>query len=309
MFAQKKTRYQTLFFYKDSNDLNENEKLNDQEINQNQDVKALHDLFFSAIKTRQDILNFEEFIRNMPTAFDECPYPLFHFFADGMYTREIHINKGDLVVGAIHRNDYFVNVLKGRLWVVSEFGSWEIIAPASFSAKAGVKHIVFTIEDTVWTDIHRTNKTSVAEAEKEIFVESYKEFDRCKKVHEVLGLSETDEALKNYKKFDDIVKQPESFIVIKQSEIDGLGVFAKREISEGEKITARIKNSRTYAGRYVNHSEEPNSEAITEDDMGFFLVTEKISRDSEITVNYSNVRDCSKSLDRFLLCQDGLQVQ
>ena len=289
--------------------LNKNKASNSQTINKNEDRDALCFLFFSVIKNRQDILNFEKYIRSMPTAFDQCPYPIFHSFADGMYTREIHINKGDLAVGAIHRNDYFVNVLKGRLWVVSEFGSREIIAPDSFIAKAGVKHIVFTLEDTVWTDTHKTDKTSIDKAEKEIFVESYEEFDRCKKIHEVLGLDEDDESLKNYKKFDDIIKQPESFIVIKQSKIDGLGVFAKRRISKGEKITARIRNSRTYAGRYVNHSDEPNSEAITEDDKGLFLVTKEIENNSEITVNYSDVRDCAKSLDRYLSCQDGSQAQ
>lgn len=274
-----------------------------------EDVQSLHSLFFLTTKTREDILNFEQVIRNMPLAFDECPYPLFHSFADGMYTREIHINKGDLVVGAIHRNDYFVNVLKGHLWVVSEFGSREVIAPTSFIAKAGVKHIVFTIEDTVWTDTHKTKQTSIDKAEKDIFVESYEELDRCKKIHEVLGLSEDDEALKNYKKFDDIVKQPESFIVIKKSKIEGLGVFAKRDINKGERIIARIKNSRTYAGRYVNHSGEPNSEAIAEDDKGLFLVIKKIKKNSEITVNYSDVRDRAKSLDRCLSCQDGSQVR
>ena len=274
-----------------------------------EDVRDLHNLFFVNIKTRQDILDFEQVIKNMPSAFDECPYPIFHSFADGMYTREIHINKGDLVVGAIHQNDYFVNVLNGHLWVVSEFGSREIIAPCSFVAKAGVKHIVFTLEDTVWSDTHKTNKTSIDEAEKEIFAGSYEEFDRGKKIHEVLGLPEDDEALINYKKHDDIIKQPESFIVIKQSKIDGLGIFAKRDIDKGEKITARIKFSRTYAGRYVNHSDEPNSEAITEDDKGFFFVTKRINKNSELTVNYSDVRNCSRSLDRYLSCQDLSQVQ
>lgn len=282
--------------------------MNAQELLIVEDVQALHSLFFYTVKTRGDILNFEQVIKNMPTAFDECPYPVFHSFADGMYTREIHINKGDLAVGAIHRNDYFVNVLKGRLWVVSEFGSREVIAPDSFVAKAGVKHIVFTLEDTVWTDTHKTNKTVIADAEKEIFVESYALFDKDKKIHEVLGLTEEDDALNSYKRTDDIIDQPESFIEIKKSKIDGLGVFTKKELKIGERITARIKNSRTYAGRYVNHSDEPNSEAITEDGKGFYSVLTQIKKHSEITVNYSNVRNCSESLDRYLLCQDGSQV-
>lgn len=142
-----------------------------------EDAIALHDMFFYETKSRQDILNLQEYIESMPTSFNECPYPLFHSFADGMYTREIHFNKGDLIVGAIHKNEYFVNVLKGRLWVVSEFGAKEIVAPASFTAKAGVKHIGFTLEDTVWSDTHKVSSNNVEDAEKEIFADSYEELD------------------------------------------------------------------------------------------------------------------------------------
>lgn len=267
------------------------------------DMLVLHDLFFNLTKTREDVLNLESVIKNMPTAFEECPYPLFHSFADGMYTREIHINAGDLVVGAIHRNEYFVRVLKGRLWVVSEFGSKEILAPNSFVAKAGVKHIVFTLEDTVWTDTHRTDKTKIKEAEAEIFVDSYEELDRDKSIHNTFGLDIDDEALHAYKKTTDLIEQPEAWVEVSQSEINGNGVFVTHDIKPGEKITARIDNGRTPAGRYTNHSEYPNSEPILEDNKGYFSALREIKKGDEITVNYRDVRDKARLLDGYILCQ------
>lgn len=143
-------------------------------------LAGLHEIFFDKIKTRKDLLEYDAHIRNMPTAYDECPYPLFHSFADGIYTREIHMNGGDLIVGKIHKNEYFVNVMKGRLWVVSEFYAKDIIAPYTFSPQAGVKHICFTLEDTVWIDTHRVRSSNIEDAEKEIFADSYAELDEYK---------------------------------------------------------------------------------------------------------------------------------
>ena len=148
------------------------------ELTEQENHAILHDVFFNLVKTRKDILKLEDYITHMDTSYDECPYPIFHSFADGMYTRQIHVNKGDLIVGAIHRNEYFVNVLKGRIWIVSEFGAKEIVAPASFTAPAGVKHIGYTLEDTVWTDTHKVSSDNIEEAEKELFVDSYEELDR-----------------------------------------------------------------------------------------------------------------------------------
>jgi len=148
------------------------------------ELATWHEIFFENIKCREDIIAFEQIIKDMETSFDECPYPIFHSFADGMYTREMHARGGDLIVGAIHRNEYFVNVLQGHLWVVSEFGAKEIKAPASFKVKAGTKNIGFTLEDTVWVDTHKVSSNTVEEAEKEIFVDSYEEFDRLNNTYD-----------------------------------------------------------------------------------------------------------------------------
>lgn len=296
-------------FMKDNNLNNAAESLNLKP----EDLYLLHKKFFRKIKTREDVLKFEKGIKDMDTAFDECPYPLFHSFADGMYTREIHFNKGDLIVGAIHKNEYFVNVLKGRLWVVSEFGAKEIIAPASFTAKAGVKHIGFTLEDTVWSDTHKVNAVNVEEAEKEIFSSSYKDLDNHNRViqsefsnmcddlgmteKEIRVASETDESLIDWK------ADP---IEIRSSSIEGQGVFVTKDVKVGQIIAlARDGNKRTFAGRYVNHSNNPNSSGIVEQGNGYFIATKDIKNGEEVTANYREITEKSKKLDGELLCLDG----
>ena len=273
---------------------------------------ALYDIFFHKVKTREDVLDLEDQIKKMPTAYNKCPYRMFHSFANGMYTRDIHIDKGDLAVGAIHRSDYFVNVLKGHLWVVSEFGSREIIAPYSFIAKAGVKHIVFTLEDTVWTDTHKTSMTTIKEAEKEIFVDSYEELDRLNRVMEYsamckeIDLSE-DDAYQVARTESDLMEQADQApIEIRESNIEGLGVFVTRDINKGNRIAlARQDNKRTPAGRYTNHSDRPNAGALIDNKKGFFFALKTIKKGSEVTVDYRDVRNKAVLLDEYLSCLDG----
>lgn len=146
-------------------------------ISDNQKLDCIHEMFFGKEHSRTDLMTLDRSIRALPGSFDKCPYPLFHSFVNGMYIREIHFNAGHLIVGAIHKNEYFVNVLKGRIWIISEFYAKDIIAPYSFSPQAGVKHICFTLEETIWVDANRANSTDVEKAKKEIFADSYEELD------------------------------------------------------------------------------------------------------------------------------------
>ena len=138
----------------------------------------LLNIFFNMLKTRDDVLDFEAFVKQLPGAFTDCPYEYHHSFVGGMYRREVHFPAGHLIVGAIHATDYIVNVLSGRILIASEFGASEVLAGANFMAKKGVKHIGYTLEDTVWVDTYRTNTTTIEEAEKELYADSYAQYDR-----------------------------------------------------------------------------------------------------------------------------------
>lgn len=262
---------------------------------QDNDASLVISQIFNNITTREGLLDLAEFVGNMPSNLGEDPFPLFHSFADGMYKREIHIPKDHIVVGKIHRNEYFVNVLKGHLWCVSEFGVKNLIAPCSFKAPKGVKHIVYTLEDTVWSDTSKTDKTNVKEAEKELFAESYEELE-YKNVIEELDINES--TVQRMLTTDDLIDQPENWIEIKESDIQGVGVFTTQDIKSGEHIaTARVKDNRTPAGRYANHSDCPNAVCKLNEQYMVFSAIEDIKENSEITLDYRNVRDTAMKLD------------
>ena len=60
------------------------------------------------LNMRSKILQFEEEMAKAPDIFrgDSEKCPLRHFFADGVYVREIFIPKGMLIVGKIHKHSH-----------------------------------------------------------------------------------------------------------------------------------------------------------------------------------------------------------
>ena len=76
---------------------------------------------------------------------------------------------------------------------------------------------------------------------------------------------------------------------LKKSNIEGLGVFATRIIKKGKIIGyGKINNTRTLAGRYVNHSLHHNAKFYSfRDNDNMILVAEsKILKGQEIVTNY-----------------------
>ena len=72
-----------------------------------------------------------------------------------------------------------------------------------------------------------------------------------------------------------------------ESEIDGLGLFAKNEIRDGDLVAiARAGDKRTTTGRYTNHHPDPNSFFIEIDDCIWAVAKRSIKQDEEITVDY-----------------------
>lgn len=88
-----------------------------------------------------------------------------HRFANGLYAREVTLPAGSTAVGHRHTQEHIVIISKGRVRVVTEGGTEEITAPATMVVPAGRKNCVHALEETVWTTVHATPATSVAEAE------------------------------------------------------------------------------------------------------------------------------------------------
>lgn len=90
--------------------------------------------------------------------------PIRHYFAAGLFAREISIRAGCQIVGAVHKQDSLIVLSKGRLIMATEDGPKEIAAPHTHLCKAGTQNAVYVLEDCVWTNFHPNpdNETDIA---------------------------------------------------------------------------------------------------------------------------------------------------
>ena len=124
---------------------------------------------------RSIILRLQDFLQNeMPDSVKINP-PVKHYFAKGVYAREMLIPKGTLIVGKIHKHDHLNIISYGRCEVATDEKIQMLEGPLTFTSPVGVKRVVLAHEDTLWTTIHVTSETDLDASEKETIAESYDE--------------------------------------------------------------------------------------------------------------------------------------
>lgn len=240
----------------------------------------------------------------------ECPVT--HKFGPGVYMREVFLPKGALVIGH-HQNFEHMNIfLKGKITFSTEKGPVDLVAPMTFVSKPGRK-IAYIHEDSVWINVYSTNETNVEKLEQKYLTKSetfLRDLDEKEKISLLtskvnnddfeLFLSECGFSKELVKQIavneEDMIGLPSGNYKIKtgKSPIDGTGLFATGNISLNEVIApARIGLKRTIAGRYTNHSMNPNAKMVDGSNGNIYLVaTKQITGclgghdGEEITVDY-----------------------
>ena len=106
-------------------------------------------------------------------------YPLKHHMEGGLYTREIFMPKGHLTVSFIHKQQHPSFLLQGKVSFLNDEGKIVTIeAPHTVFTQVGTQRIFYIHEDTKWVCVHKTNATTVEEAEKEIYASDYKQLPK-----------------------------------------------------------------------------------------------------------------------------------
>jgi hypothetical protein len=101
-----------------------------------------------------------------------------HFISPGIYTRVLHIPKGCLLTGKIHKQPILNIMLKGDISVLLGNEVRRIVAPFICVSPAGSKKIGFAHEDTIWAGCHGTNETDVEAIERLFIAQTEDEFLR-----------------------------------------------------------------------------------------------------------------------------------
>jgi hypothetical protein len=99
--------------------------------------------------------------------------PLTHYFAPGMYGREITLKRFNWAIGKIHRHAHLNFVTRGKVIVLTEDGPMVITAPHTFISTVGTKRFVLALEDATWTTVHATCESDLEKIEAEVIAKDY----------------------------------------------------------------------------------------------------------------------------------------
>lgn len=102
-------------------------------------------------------------------------YTVSNVLVDGVLVRTVSIPKDNLVVGEVHKFANVCFLIKGKIQVHYNGAVEYLEAPQMIISTPNTRKVVYAIEDTVWSSIHKTTKTNLFEIEKEIIVEVSKE--------------------------------------------------------------------------------------------------------------------------------------
>lgn len=139
-----------------------------------------------------DALKIEQ-LEGAMLALPQVDCPLDHFFASGVYVRQMTAPAGALFVGHAHKTEHVCILLKGSMTIATPDGIKTISAPMTFIAPPGRK-VVLVLEDIVFQNIHATEERDIGKIEEllikksDAWSEAHALLERLR-VHELSGRS------------------------------------------------------------------------------------------------------------------------
>jgi len=103
-------------------------------------------------EARNDIIKLEQVMMAMPER--RIHIEPKHYFAPGIYMREIFIPKGVTLTGKIHKTEHMCVLSQGKVRVWNGDGTKTLIASSVVPSSPGVKRAIHAIEDSVWINVH-----------------------------------------------------------------------------------------------------------------------------------------------------------
>lgn len=136
----------------------------------------------TAISLALGDLDLHEKIERLAGAMFELPthtteFEVRHFFAHGLYGREMTIRKGVMAIGKVHCQEHLFIISAGEISVLTEDGVKRLKAPCTFVTQPGAQRVVYAHEDTVVTTIHATTDTCVESLEKSLVAKTFAEYE------------------------------------------------------------------------------------------------------------------------------------
>lgn len=129
----------------------------------------------SAPSIRDKVFELQEEMEKFPIPdlanIDENQYyqlqlPVTYHHGGGVFTGELFIPKGSIVVGKIHKFENLNVMTKGEMSVLVGNDIKRVKAPYVIVSQPGTKRVAYAHEDTIWMTFHATDKIDPDDVEK-----------------------------------------------------------------------------------------------------------------------------------------------
>lgn len=121
---------------------------------------------------REKVNNAESIMKTM----EQLELKTEHFFSPGIYTRILHIPKGCMLTGKIHKEPILNIMIKGDISVLIGNEIKRILAPFIIVSPAGSKKIGYAHEDTIWIGCHGTDEIDIHKIQERFVADNEQEW-------------------------------------------------------------------------------------------------------------------------------------
>jgi len=102
-------------------------------------------------------------------------FPLRQHIEGGLYTRELFMPQGSVVVSMIHKQAHPSFLLKGKVSYLTDEGEVKtIVGPHRIFTQIGTQRVFYVHEDTEWCCVYRTDAKTFEEAEADVYTSNYR---------------------------------------------------------------------------------------------------------------------------------------
>jgi len=101
-------------------------------------------------------------------------FPIKHHFEGGLYTREIFMAKGSIVVTFIHKQHHPSFILEGEVSFMNDRGEVEKVKTGDkIFTKMGTQRVLYMHKDTRWACVYKTETTNPKDAMNDVYADHY----------------------------------------------------------------------------------------------------------------------------------------
>lgn len=102
---------------------------------------------------------------------EQVEVPTTHTFTPGLYARRVDMAAGNFLTSRVHAVRHQFVLSQGEVSILTEKDGWiRVKAPYHGVTEAGTRRLVFVHKDATWTTFHATDKATVEDVERDIFI-------------------------------------------------------------------------------------------------------------------------------------------